>query len=328
MASNSFSSLDLDDKDALYALLVPQGRADELNMKTIFFTLLFPELSPLLKDKNGRTILSQSDINKRISKATQKKPADFSDTNLTGRKLRGNLYRANFSNADLSFANLRETDARLANFDNAVLDQAHFDKANLAGATFTKANAQYAYFNEALLDHANLKGTLAQYAHFDGAHLHDARLVSTQLNHASMRNAQFNDKTIFKATTLDDADLSSVVFFTPADSAGAYLQGVSCVRTKFTDAKMPHVSTDVHSDYTDADFTGLDKKRFQSHYIPGEPDALKIFFTELAKQQEPKGLRYAGTLPPEGGFTRKQLARVAEERLARVIEERKAAIKR
>lgn len=105
--------------------------------------------------------------------------------NLSGADLRQtNLFRVNFSNADLSFVDLRESNLSGANFSDAYLPKANLERANLE-----RADLSNAYLSHANLKQANLSGTS-----LDGAYLRDA-----DLQFVNWQTAQMNRQTIIES---------------------------------------------------------------------------------------------------------------------------------
>jgi len=243
-------------------------------------------------DDKGRVILTQEQIDERIDIANRLgNPADFSNTNLKFKKLNGEMYRANFENADLSFADMRKANAEGANFKNAILEQTEFNEAELTGAVFTSAKAESAYFERANLRYAMFRNTEAPYADFSGAIFHEADLTGAKFNHAKMKGAHFDHATIFNGAVFDHADLSES-FFAYVNRCGAHLQAVSCVQTKFTNAKMRHVIMAPDSNYEGADFTGADEDKTglkSFRYSGCRLGALDNFFKDMKRARD-KGI--------------------------------------
>lgn len=92
-------------------------------------------------------------------------PLDLSDLQAVYTLLKGftqlqsrKLTRANFTNADLSAANLIYANLSNANFTNATLTAANLSRANLTGATLQNAFLYGTQLSYATLDDAKLKG--------------------------------------------------------------------------------------------------------------------------------------------------------------------------
>jgi hypothetical protein len=98
--------------------------------------------------------------------------ANFSEANLSRADLYGtNLSEANLSRADLSEANLSGANLSGTNLSDANLYRANLSDANLYGANFSGAN----------LSSANLSGTNLSSANLSGTNLSDANLSRADL---------------------------------------------------------------------------------------------------------------------------------------------------
>jgi hypothetical protein len=92
--------------------------------------------------------------------------ADFSGANLNYADLSDlNLSKANFSGAQLVYANLSNTYLSFSNFSSANLAEANLSrsyshKANLAGARLVKADLSYACFSNVNLENVQLRETI------------------------------------------------------------------------------------------------------------------------------------------------------------------------
>lgn len=84
---------------------------------------------------------------------------DLSEANLNNINLAGlNLSKANLSNANLVKVNLSETNLFHSNFQNANLQEANFHKANLNFTNLKNANLQEAIFGEANINNTDFEG--------------------------------------------------------------------------------------------------------------------------------------------------------------------------
>ena len=123
---------------------------------------------------------------------------DLSDAILIGANLTGaNLSYAILSDANLTGANLSETylsDAILigANLTGANLSYAILSDANLTGANLSGANLSDAILSDAILSDANLTGANLTGANLYKSYLRGAILTGTRLEKADICNAFFD----------------------------------------------------------------------------------------------------------------------------------------
>lgn len=101
---------------------------------------------------------------------------------LANPKIRPNLWGANFSRADLSYAhlsgaNLSRADLRGADFGSATLIDAHLSRADLRGADLNRADLRSADLKDADLRGADLRGAYLQGSDFSRAYLQDINLT-------------------------------------------------------------------------------------------------------------------------------------------------------
>jgi hypothetical protein len=116
-----------------------------------------------------------------ILKAHQKGArADFSDADLSG---------ANLSDAYLNNANLSDANLSGANFSNAYLSGANLSDAYLSGANLSDANFSGANLSGAILIGANLSGANLSGADLSGAILSDAYLSGANLSGGDLSGA-------------------------------------------------------------------------------------------------------------------------------------------
>lgn len=121
--------------------------------------------------------------------------ADLSDTNL----FKGSLSAAKLDGAGLRRANLSEADLRAAILSGADLSGADLSCANLMGASLVGAN----------LSGANLRGADLSSAILDNADLSEANLTSTNLKWAKLNNTNFA-RSIVNHTLFCDIELNVV----------------------------------------------------------------------------------------------------------------------
>jgi hypothetical protein len=104
----------------------------------------------------------------------------LSNANLSGADLRD----TNLSSANFSGANFRDADLRYANLSNADLRG-----TDLRGANFRDADLRYANLSNANLSGADLRGANLSNANFNGANLSDADLSGANLSNANLSDA-------------------------------------------------------------------------------------------------------------------------------------------
>ncbi|RXK85172.1 TIR domain-containing protein [Chlorobaculum sp. 24CR] len=142
---------------------------------------------------------------------------DFSEIDLSGADLSGGSFKAaNFSGANLSNAIFRDAKLNGANFVGADLRQTDFSNADICGANLIRsdlsgANLDGANLSMTDLNHANLKGALLTQSRLNGANLNECDMREAILSWAdlsgvglSMANAGESD---FHDARLGDADL-------------------------------------------------------------------------------------------------------------------------
>ncbi|MDZ8026249.1 MAG: pentapeptide repeat-containing protein [Nostoc sp. DedQUE01] len=131
------------------------------------------------------------------------------DLNEDGVSLRGldapgaELVEINLSHANLSKANLIESDLTNANLSHANLDNANLSQVKLCGADLSHAKLGFARLSQANLSSANLSGANLicadlSHANLSGANLRDASLSGANLQGAyltgaNLKNAQVSD---------------------------------------------------------------------------------------------------------------------------------------
>ena len=139
--------------------------------------------------------------------------ADLSDANLHGVDLGGaNLIYANLSGTNLSHANLSGADLSGADLSDANLCDTNLSYANLSGTNLSHANLSNADLSDADINYANLS-----YANLNYANLSDVDFRGTDLRNANLSYADLSDANIhgaylgsadFRSANLNNADLS------------------------------------------------------------------------------------------------------------------------
>ena len=114
--------------------------------------------------------------------------------------------KADFSNQDLSYANLL-ADLRSANLSGANLSYANLRDADLSDADLSYANLRYADLRCANLSGANLSNANLCDANLCNANLCDANLCFVNLNFAKLCNANLSDADL-RCANFSNADLS------------------------------------------------------------------------------------------------------------------------
>ncbi|HAU29224.1 MAG TPA: hypothetical protein DCW68_03830 [Rhodospirillaceae bacterium] len=165
------------------------------------------------------------------------KRADFSEMDLSGADLsRTHLKRANFFRTRLAGANLAGADLSESYLCEAILDDANLSGAALSGAMLMEsslrgtnlddAEAIGADFSGACLDSARLDSCNCSEANFSGALLDHARLDHADLNKAKLISTHMTDASL-EATNLTRANLYKAI-----------LDGSSMPRANFTAAML------------------------------------------------------------------------------------------
>lgn len=144
--------------------------------------------------------------------------ADLSDANLHGVDLGGanliyanlsgtNLSHANLSGADLSGADLRNANLCYANLCFVNLNYAKLCNANLSNADLSDADINYANLSDANLNYANLSDADLSDADLRNANLRNANLSYANLSGANLHGAYLGSAD-FRSANLNNADLS------------------------------------------------------------------------------------------------------------------------
>lgn len=241
----------------LYAALVdvPSGRvvhAEEFELKGNIVDLLAPAMRALarrLEAHDQARRLTRDQVLSALAAATEREPADLSNSDLSGLDLSGvdfrraNLSRsrlagANLSRAQLFAATLRDVVAPEANLDSAILDVAVLERADLRRARLRGASLYATILTGADLREADLSG---------------ARIIAAasgvRLGLAVLAGAHLGADPGNQPMGLMRTD------FTGADLAGADFRGADLRKVNFTRADL------TGANLTDADVSGADLAR-------------------------------------------------------------------
>ncbi len=169
---------------------------------------------------------------------------DFSETDLSGANLSCASFKAaNFSGASLSRVSFRDAKLNGADFTGADLRQSDLSNADISGANLVRAD-----MSEAILDGANLSMADLNHANLKGAILTRSRLNCANLNECDMREA-----------LLSWADLSGVAL-SMANAGEADLHD-----TKLDEADL--LGADLHdTDLHEADLHEADLRDVNLHH--------------------------------------------------------------
>ncbi|NES94665.1 MAG: hypothetical protein F6K32_05440 [Desertifilum sp. SIO1I2] len=161
--------------------------------------------------------------------------ADLKETDFTGANLaRASLSRASLLRATLNGANLTHTRLDAANLSSAQLTDASLESANLAaaslvGADLANANLTFTNLQKARL--AQIQGNNAQFQHaeltqtdWQGADLANANFTQAKLNEADLSNTQLSGANL-RNTQLRNASFRGANL-SFADFRGANVEGV------------------------------------------------------------------------------------------------------
>ena len=160
---------------------------------------------------NGYCIEPGANLSGANLSETDLSGANLSETDLSGANLSG----ANLSETDLSGANLSGTNLSNANLFNANLFNANLSNANLSNANLQDAdlifiNAANVDLSNTDLSNARLDIADLSVANLSGANLSGADLIRADLNGANLSNANLFDTDLFDAN-LSDANLTDVI---------------------------------------------------------------------------------------------------------------------
>ena len=138
--------------------------------------------------------------------------------------------KADFSNQELSYANLRGVDLRGAELRSVNLSCADISGANLSNADLSGADLSYANLSDASFCGADLSGAYLSGVDLSEANLSGADLSDVDLSYANLSDANLSD------ASLCDADLSytnlSYANLRGANLHGADLHGAGLLGTK------------------------------------------------------------------------------------------------
>src|SRR6266702_3387460 len=148
-----------------------------------------------------------------------------------------NLSEVNLSGANLSLAELNDSNFYGTNFSNANLSEAGLVGTNLSMTNFSRANLSGAILELADLTDANLSG-----ANMKGADLCDANLDRTNLSGADLSGADLSGATLIK-TVLVQANLTGC-FIYGISVWNIQLDGAIQKDLRITDLNEPNVTVD------------------------------------------------------------------------------------
>jgi uncharacterized protein YjbI with pentapeptide repeats len=138
--------------------------------------------------------------------------------------------KADFSNQELSYANLRGVDLRGAELRSVNLSCADISGANLSNANLSGADLSYANLSDASFCGADLSGAYLSGVDLSEANLSGADLSDVDLSYANLSEANLSDASLCDAdlsyTNLSNANLRG------ANLHGAYLHGAGLLGTK------------------------------------------------------------------------------------------------
>lgn len=138
--------------------------------------------------------------------------------------------KADFSNQELSYANLRGVDLRGAELRSVNLSCADISGANLSNANLSCADLSYANLSDASICGADLSGAYLSGVDLSEANLSGADLSDVDLSYANLSEANLSDASLCDAdlsyTNLSNANLRG------ANLHGAYLHGAGLLGTK------------------------------------------------------------------------------------------------
>lgn len=187
--------------------------------------------------------LEDGSLNDNIFAKLNLKYADLSHAQIRNSQ----AYSADFSNARFMFAKLIELDFTLSNFNNAYLGFADLSGSVFNLSIFDKADLTDANLEDANFGYAKLKG-----ANLEGANLSNANLRGTDLTGAYLINAKLPDTSVANPN-LDILNLMSEfnsnspiqIYFTGGMDADTILPDGSrwtpeTDMTRFTDPNHPN----------------------------------------------------------------------------------------
>jgi len=154
-----------------------------------------------------------------------------------------NLLGADLSNAELRNTNLSGADLKQANLQATMLNDSNLRKADLSGANLFGTSMYRALLYFVKFNDANLSQTNLILAHLHGAELNNANLQNTYMESVDLSDAK-----------LTHADLSSANL-KHARMEGADLSEAKLIHTNLSKGDLSKVNLS-RADLTDADLTG------------------------------------------------------------------------
>jgi uncharacterized protein YjbI with pentapeptide repeats len=199
----------------------------------------------------------------------------------------GTFQRANWTEIDLTGAeiggcDLTDADLESAVFDNAFAIGIRFAGARLIAASLIHVNASGASFAGANLEGARLANAKLIGANFTNANLNDAALMRAQLGQADLSSASLRKADLSHAqlvgSILVDADMSDAVLF-QADLSGIDLRRACLDGASFDKAILKEVQLeDVHAER--AQFRQADLRR--AHLTGSVLPAVDLYGADLS----------------------------------------------
>jgi uncharacterized protein YjbI with pentapeptide repeats len=169
---------------------------------------------------------------------------DFSNADLSN----ANLYIADLYGADLCSANLSGTDLRVSNLCGADLSDANLRDADLGSADLSNADLRSADLSGTNLCISNLNNADLRSTDLSGTNLSSADLSSADLRNADLRSANLSDANLHSAN-LNDANLCN------ADLSGLNLNDANLCNADLSNAILI-ASQLLESNLTSAVLTG------------------------------------------------------------------------
>src|SRR5579859_2646989 len=157
----------------------------QLNARRVGYAFAFLREAGLMSISSDNNVVSlrDADLFKVNWSGANLREVDLKGAHLSGANLsEAVLFKANLSEANLSEANLSEANLSKANLSEANLSEANLSEANLSEANLSEANLSEANLSEANLSKANLSGVA-----FSGVDLKGADLSGVDLSGAHLR---------------------------------------------------------------------------------------------------------------------------------------------
>ena len=198
--------------------------------------------------------------------------ADFTSANLYAADLTGaDLYSADFTGANLWYADLANVRGG-AIFTRARLENVDFTDADLTGADLSRANMENAHLTDADLRRVDLTGANLEFAPLTGADLSHADLTDAYLGMLDLTGATLDSADLRRAnlmhTDLTDANLSRAdltdaslefAILTSATLENAHLTGAGLKDATLTDANLQNADL-TSTELKNACLIGVDLK--------------------------------------------------------------------